>query len=235
MDKWVFCSKMPAASGGIRESAQAGKGKISNGESSNLSVDKLGGFCLWERESLRIKYGLEGKYVLLQVARMKKEKNHQLSIRVLARIAREIKMVKLVLVGDGEEREQLMSLATQLGVADRVIMAGYQTPLEVSDWYAAGDLQLAPAYISEGCYVTPLEGLCVKQVSIAAKGSGVDEILEKEKIGIVAAPTVEEFSKQVVWATKHRKEVQEMGRRGQKWVKNNLTWDKYLEKFLQVS
>lgn len=180
---------------------------------------------------IRKQFNLKNKYVILQVARLKKEKNQELAIRSLAKIAIKIENVILILVGDGEEKKMLERLAKKMRVLDRVIFAGYQIPEQVRNFYDACDLHIAPAFETEGCNLTPFEALCLKKVSLVAEGSGVDGILKKEQIGLVAKPTVEEFGRQILWTYSHGKEVREMGNKGRRWTKENLSWHEYIQKF----
>ena len=60
---------------------------------------------------------------LLNVARLVPAKGHDLLLRAYARSGTSL---PLVLVGDGQERDNLVALANELGIADRVIFAGNQ-------------------------------------------------------------------------------------------------------------
>lgn len=77
-----------------------------------------------------------GKRVL-GVGKLKAQKNFALLIRAFAQLARGMEAT-LAIVGVGEEEAMLRRLAGELGLADRVIFAGFSaTP---GDWYATADL-----------------------------------------------------------------------------------------------
>lgn len=52
--------------------------------------------------------------------------------------------VKALFVGDGSALPALKELAAELGVRDRVAFAGRQAPEEITDWYCALDVFVAP-------------------------------------------------------------------------------------------
>jgi glycosyltransferase involved in cell wall biosynthesis len=60
---------------------------------------------------------------VLSIARLTKQKRLDLLIRAFAHVR--IANARLIILGEGEEREQLLSLAQQLGVENQVEMPGY--------------------------------------------------------------------------------------------------------------
>jgi len=81
---------------------------------------------------LRSRFGLEGKRVIVTVARMTPRKNHDALLRALAALPED---VVYVLVGDGKERLALEKLARDLGVADRARFVGAVGRAEVGSWF----------------------------------------------------------------------------------------------------
>jgi glycosyltransferase involved in cell wall biosynthesis len=65
------------------------------------------------------------------VGRMVAVKNHRVLLRAGAELVEAHDDVSLVLVGDGEERDALETLATDLGIDDRVVFIGHLTRSEV--------------------------------------------------------------------------------------------------------
>ena len=62
--------------------------------------------------------------VILTVGRLTRQKNHPLLIRSFANIAR-YRNLKLIILGDGDERKNLQSLVVDLGLAHKVSMPGW--------------------------------------------------------------------------------------------------------------
>src|SRR3990167_5707297 len=75
--------------------------------------------------------------ILLTASRLGKEKNLDFLIQSFALAAKEFPLARLVLVGDGPERERLEALVAKLGLEKTVIFTGYmdtkQMPLVYSD------------------------------------------------------------------------------------------------------
>lgn len=73
---------------------------------------------------------------IVTVGTMKAVKNHRLLLRAFARLDRSD--ARLMFVGDGTGRDALLSLAKDLGVADRVILAGFHP--DPTPFYKTADL-----------------------------------------------------------------------------------------------
>lgn len=116
---------------------------------------------------------------IVTVGSMKKQKNHPLLLRAFARLDRPY--ARLMFVGDGAGRDALMSLAQELGVADRVILAGFHP--DPTPFYKTADLfVLSSDY--EGFGNVIVEALaCGTPVVSTDCPSGPGEILDGGRYG----------------------------------------------------
>lgn len=82
----------------------------------------------------------------------------------------------LLLVGDGEQKYELMSLAADLGIAQNVFFAGFQRGKKLRDAFAVGDLFVMPS-ISEPFGLVAMEAIGYGTPVLISKQSGVSEIV----------------------------------------------------------
>jgi len=96
------------------------------------------------RNQIRKQYGLtENDFLVLQVGSAFRTKGVDRSISAVAALSQELaEKVKLVVIGAGDTAPY-QAMATQLGLADRVIFPGPQK--NVADYYYAADLLVHPA------------------------------------------------------------------------------------------
>ncbi len=80
-------------------------------------------------------WGSDGKRILT-VGSLKLVKNHPLLLRAFALLS--VKTSKLLLLGQGEGEAALRALASELGIMDRVVFAGFHA--DPSPFYATADL-----------------------------------------------------------------------------------------------
>lgn len=91
----------------------------------------------------------------------------------------------LVIVGDGPERPQLAALLAELGLGERVFLAGYRQ--DVPALMAGADLMVI-ASRNEGFPYVLVEGLHVRQVIVATRVPGAVDVLPAEFMVDYGAP-----------------------------------------------
>lgn len=116
---------------------------------------------------------------ILTVGNLKDQKNHPLLLRAFAEIARPNK--RLMLLGQGRNAVILKALATELGIADRVIFPGFHA--DPSPFYATADLfVLSSDYEGFGNVIVEALSFGLSVVSTDCP-SGPSEILEDGRFG----------------------------------------------------
>lgn len=95
-------------------------------------------------ELIRREFGLEDRHIVIgNVARLVPFKGHETLLRAFATVADSSPDARLLLVGDGELREPLRSLALSLRVKERVLFAGFRDDLQ--SMYSAFDIYSHPS------------------------------------------------------------------------------------------
>lgn len=82
----------------------------------------------------------------------------------------------LLIVGSGEQYYELISLASQLGIAKNVVFTDFQRGKKYRDAYSIADLFVLPS-VSEPFGLTPLEAIGYGTPVLVSKQSGVSEVL----------------------------------------------------------
>ena len=111
-------------------------------------------------EEIRKEFGINKDVVVGHIARMCAAKNQVFLLNVMSEIKKLNQSAKLLFVGDGELKDSIVAVATELGLLDDIIFAGYRT--DIPDLLQAMDVFVLPSF-SEGL------GLCV----IEAQAVGV--------------------------------------------------------------
>lgn len=82
-----------------------------------------------------------------------------------------------LIVGSGEQYQELVRLAADLGISRNVIFTGFQRGKNWRDSFAVGDLFVMPS-VSEPFGLTPLEAAGYGTPSLISKQSGVAEVFK---------------------------------------------------------
>jgi glycosyltransferase involved in cell wall biosynthesis len=124
-------------------------------------------------ESLR----REGYTVISTVTRFTAQKGLTQLVRGMARACERYDKLVLLLAGDGEQRDELISLSAELGIADKVFFTGFVRGKQWRDAYSVADVFVMSS-VSEPFGLTALEAAHYGSALIISKQSGVGEVLK---------------------------------------------------------
>ena len=125
--------------------------------------------------------------VILSVGRLSYEKGHADLIRAAARLSGMpgTAPFRVVIVGDGPERETLTKLAAHAGLDKSIAFAGFQR--DTRPYYALATVVAVPSH-SEGSPNVVLEAMAAGLPIVANRVGGIPEILEDGVTGLMVQP-----------------------------------------------
>ncbi len=123
-------------------------------------------------------------FVAVQVARLHELKDHQTAVIAIDEARQTTPNIRLLIVGDGDERAAIEKTIADRNLERHVVLAG--TRSDIADLLAASDAFLMSS-ISEGIPLTIIEAMaaCLPVVSTAV--GGIPEMIEHGKSGFLAA------------------------------------------------
>ena len=135
-----------------------------------------------------------GGFTLLTVARLVRRKGQDTVIRALPALQQAIPDIRYVVVGSGPDEASLRALASELGVAERVIFTGNVPAEQIPAYYQFCDLYVMPSRLSddgsevEGFGLAYLEAGAAGKAVIAAHSGGVDAAVLDGQTGFLIEP-----------------------------------------------
>lgn len=122
----------------------------------------------------RNRFATGDEKIILHVSNFRPVKRLQDVVKTFARVSERIP-ARLLLIGDGPERERTLDLARRLGVMERTWFLGKQNLIE--NYYSISDVLLFPSeYESFG--LTALEAMSCGVPVVATSGSGLSEVID---------------------------------------------------------
>ena len=118
----------------------------------------------------------EGYAVVSVVTRFTIQKGLTHFIRAAARACQKYDKLVFLLAGDGEQRDELIRLSAELGIADKVFFTGFVRGKQWRDAYNVSDVFVMSS-VSEPFGITALEAAHHDTALIISKQSGVGEVL----------------------------------------------------------
>ncbi|HKQ30003.1 MAG TPA: glycosyltransferase family 4 protein [Burkholderiales bacterium] len=118
------------------------------------------------------------------VATLRSWKGHRYLLQAFARLRD--RNARLVIVGDGPQREALQQELIALGIQDRVTMPGDQR--NVVPWLQALDIFVLPSYANEGVPQAIVQAMLCGLPVISTRVGSIDEVVRDQETGLLIAP-----------------------------------------------
>lgn len=183
----------------------------------------------------RREHGLGSSPVITYVGTMDTLRQLDFLIRTFRKVKGRVKNVKLLMVGDGDDREYLERFATDLRVCKDIVFTGKVPYPEVPSFLAASDVTVSPIPPSALYKVSsPL-----KIFEYMGAGRSVvanEEIPEHKEViqesggGLLIPYDEENFANAIVELLNDPNKRERMSRNGRKWVLENRSYEKLAKK-----
>lgn len=119
----------------------------------------------------------KGYKVVANIGRLTVQKGLPNFLRAARRVVDVNPKTFFLVVGSGEQYHELVDLAAELGISDKVIFTEFQRGDKWRDAFRVADLFVMPS-VSEPFGLTPLEAIAFGTPSLVTKQSGVSEVFK---------------------------------------------------------
>jgi glycosyltransferase involved in cell wall biosynthesis len=154
---------------------------ITNGIDTDRFSDRIDSI-----DKTREKFGFTPEnFVIGTVGRLSPEKNQSLLLMAFAEVLKSHPEIRLLVVGDGIDKEKLAGLAANLRISPYVVFPGIINDL--APVYRSMDVFVLPSQ-TEGVPLTILEAMASHVPVIATEVGGVPGIIRDQSLGILADP-----------------------------------------------
>lgn len=183
----------------------------------------------YKDKALQDQYGLHNKKIILFVGVLDKA-HYFKGLNILIQAASEMKDkddFRVVVVGDGNLRESYQSLAENLGLAKKIIFAGFVPDNILPKFYNSADMLVLPSVDkSEAFGMVALEAMASGLPVITSDLAGVRSVVEKQKTGLLVKPgSVENLIKMIRHLLDNPRLAVQLGQAGRAKVLAKYTWD----------
>jgi phosphatidylinositol alpha-1,6-mannosyltransferase len=190
--------------------------------------------------NIRAKYKLEGKLLILTVARLIKHKGQDHLLKSLPAILGKVPNAHYFMVGDGPDKEYLENLAFhELGLEKSVTFAGAVSDEDVASCYHECDLF---AMISrqcgnsvEGFGIAFLEAGYAGKAVVGGDSGGIPDAVDRDKTGTLVDPNnLDEIAMGIIDLLQNKNKRTEYGENGKSRVLKAFTWEKVAKTYANL-
>jgi L-malate glycosyltransferase len=158
----------------------------------------------------------DGQIVLLNVARLYREKAHDQLVRSFKIVHERYPNTKLWISGTGPSEQEIRSLIDELGLADVVEIIGFQ--FDLWPFLHSADIMVHPSH-AEGVPLALQYGMAAELPIVTSDIGGVREILEDgHSARLIPENSVEEFAAAVIELIENPDMRRRLGEAGRKFV-----------------
>lgn len=152
--------------------------------------------------ALRAEWGWQDDTIIVSAGRLAEEKNWTTLLQAFALAQKKQPNLRLVLVGDGSQAEELRQLAAELEVSERILFTGKVPFEQIPAYLKAADL-FAFASVTETQGLVTLEAMAAGLPVVAVNGPGTQDIVEDGAQGFLVQNDPQALSKGIVKLVKH--------------------------------
>ncbi|MBW1943654.1 MAG: glycosyltransferase family 4 protein [Deltaproteobacteria bacterium] len=177
-----------------------------------------------EKNRIREKWKLRPEEAVIGiVSKLWEGKGHATLIEAVKELTKDIKDVRLVIVGEGYLQDELVKQVARLGLGDRVLFTGFQ--MDVSEIIATFDVAVLPSFF-EGMGRVILEAMAMAKPVVASRVGGIPDLVEDGRNGFLVQPgDVKALAAAIKRLLTDKELAGEMGSRGRKMVDEKFNSD----------
>jgi len=178
-----------------------------------------------DRNQMRRKLGYRiDEKIVVSSSRLTPKNGLGYLIRAVGKVPR----LKLIIIGDGEQKKSLQTLISRLNLADRVFLLGHLEHSKLPGYLNMADIFCRPS-INEGFGISFIESMACKIPTIGTNVGGITDIITDGKNGLLAPPEDTEALTKVLKRVLQDKNLRRtIAEEGLKTVKEKFTWEKVL-------
>jgi len=188
-----------------------------------------------ERRKLRIP---GDDYVIFHAKSMDVNHGQMQLIRAVSIVKEKIPGIRLILAGDGPNRQNIINLIEELGLANNVVLLGDIQNRQIPQYIASSDIICIPTLsmygIEEPSCIFLLEGMAMEKPCIVPESGGFPESVTDYVNGLLI-PRVEPdiIAARVLELHDNPALANELGKNARSYVKKERTWDEVAKKLAE--
>jgi 1,2-diacylglycerol 3-alpha-glucosyltransferase len=166
--------------------------------------------------NVRAELNLPTEDLLLFAGRLGKEKNLTFLLRAFKRVLSYRDTARLIIAGDGPQRQTLQRYAAELGIAPYVIFTGFLERRRLIDLYKQALFVFASKAETQGMVL--IEAMMAGSPVVAIGKMGVLDVVHPRETGILVEENEDEFARACHRLLEDKAEREKMGKAAHKWA-----------------
>lgn len=174
-------------------------------------------------------FGLEGREPVISViGRLEEQKGHRYLLEALPALVTSFPSLKVLIVGDGSLKGELMDQCRTLNLTGHVVFTGFRK--DIVNILGVSDFVVLPS-LWEGLPLIAIEASAMARPLVATGVDGTPEVVRDGKTGILVPPKdVRALKEGIVKLASNKALRREMGLKAREWVIENFSIKAQIER-----
>jgi len=167
--------------------------------------------------------------------RLVREKGADVLVRAFARVVKELPDARLLLAGEGPERNHLKKLIANLNLSQSISMLGHLPHPELERKFSTAWVQAVPSLWEEPFGIVAAESMMRGTTVVASNSGGLTEIVQDGQTGILVPPGDDvALAEALVSLLRNRDLAEQMGRAGREVALTHFSETTFIDKFIRL-
>jgi glycosyltransferase involved in cell wall biosynthesis len=168
---------------------------------------------------------------LLCVGRLAPEKGFDIALAAFGKILDRFPNARMIIAGDGTEKESFRRQIDALDLTDRVELIGWVPQGETFRLFDSATLVIIPSR-REGFSLVAVEAASMARPVVATRVGGLPEVVLHEKTGLlVPAENSDTLAEAISFLLEHPETATRMGDAGRRRAARKFRWDRYVDAY----
>lgn len=188
------------------------------------NVNKL--FC-----RLKHKFN-QNDFILITVCRLVKRKNLFVSLEIFKKISQRFGNVKLLIVGDGPQKDEINKFIISNNLAEKIFLKGQLKLADLIEYYSLSDLFYTNSF-HESFGLVYLESMSCGCPVLSTYNGGANEIVQNGVNGYLLS-SEEEFINKIIYFIQNRQDLEKLSFNCSEFVPQNFDYKFMVDKFISI-
>jgi glycosyltransferase involved in cell wall biosynthesis len=193
-----------------------------------------------DEKEIKNKYGLNDYHLIFSSGRLVERKGFKYLIEALPIVSKKFPNTKLIIGGDGPEKECLENLAMNLRLKENVIFPGFIPDINFPKYMKACDVFVLPAVVdgwgdTEGSATILLEAMACGTPVVGTNVGGIPYAIKDGMGGfLVKQKDAGQLANKIIMLLEDEDLRKEMSKVGKKYVEEEFSWVKIAERYKNI-
>lgn len=181
---------------------------------------------------LREKLGWEQSFILLSLRSWEEIYGVDVFVKAFIDASKEIPQLRLILLGEGSQRDLIHKMVSNAGISDKVFFGGVIPQKELPQFYHASDLYVSASY-SDGSSVSLMEALASGLPVLVSDIPGNKEWIKEEDNGwLFETGNIEHLKNKIIEIFNNQDKLLSIRKQARATAMQKANWDINFQKLL---